>query len=137
MLYWDASAIVPLVVAEDTSHDLRALAAKSGIVTWALSAVEVASAIERRTREGALDEAARKTALGTLAELRESWIEILAVSPVAARAVRLLATHALRAADALQLAAALVAVEDRPAKHRFVCLDDRLTAAAAREGFDT
>lgn len=48
---------------------------------------------------------------------------------------RLLAVHPLRAADALQLAAALRWCEDEPGGKAFVCLDDRLRAAARREGF--
>jgi len=43
--------------------------------------------------------------------------------------------HALSAADALQLAAALVAVAGRPQGFGFVTLDDRLAVAAASEGF--
>jgi predicted nucleic acid-binding protein len=64
-----------------------------------------------------------------------SWTEVSALGPVRERAMRLVATHTLRAADAMQLAAALVAVSDRPAGHEFVCADARLRAAAAREGF--
>lgn len=40
-----------------------------------------------------------------------------------------------RAADALQLAAAIVATEHAPASLPFVSLDERLNDAAAREGF--
>jgi predicted nucleic acid-binding protein len=41
----------------------------------------------------------------------------------------------LRAADALQLAAAYVAAERRPPSLEVVTLDDRLAAAARKEGF--
>jgi len=54
---------------------------------------------------------------------------------VRARAQRLLAVHRLRAADSLQLAAALVWCRERPIGVGFVCLDDRLCGAAVREGF--
>ncbi len=50
-------------------------------------------------------------------------------------AERMLRVHALRAADALQLAAALTAAADDPATLDFVSLDQRLKDAAAREGF--
>jgi uncharacterized protein len=56
------------------------------------------------------------------------------VLPVKARAKRLLGVHSLRAADALQLAAALTPVYDDPLGHSFVCLDARLSEAR-REGF--
>jgi predicted nucleic acid-binding protein len=51
------------------------------------------------------------------------------------RAERLAAVHPLTAADALQLAAALVASGDRPETLDFVTLDSRLAAAAQIEGF--
>jgi len=51
------------------------------------------------------------------------------------RARRLLAAHPLRAADALQLAAALVACDERPDVLALVTLDDHLAEAARREGF--
>jgi uncharacterized protein len=45
-------------------------------------------------------------------------------------AVRFLRVHPLRAADALQLAAAFVAAERRPSSLEVVTLDDRLAVAA-------
>jgi hypothetical protein len=41
----------------------------------------------------------------------------------------------LRSADSLQLAAAITAADHNPSTLELVCLDDRLTAAARREGF--
>ena len=135
MRYWDASALVPLVVDELHSEELRRLARDGDLVTWCLSAVEIASAIERRSREGALAASERRAAIENLVELGEVWTEITAVALVRERACRLLAVHALRAADALQLAAALAVAGDRPAQHQFICADGRLRDAAAREGF--
>ena len=135
--YWDASALVPLCVAEPSSATLRRLALTGSIITWCLSPVEIVSAIERRSRQGALSAPARDAALKNLAELAESWTEITALAAVRQRAVRVLAIHALRAADALQLAAALLAAGDQPSRCEFVCVDARLREAAAREGFQT
>lgn len=134
MFYWDASALVALCVEEERTTELRRVVAE-GIVTWAVSRVEVASAIERRSREGQLGPEARTRALTALGELAQSWTEIQAVAPVCERALRLLAIHSLRAADAMQLAAALIAVADRPQDDTFVCCDQRLGDAASREGF--
>ena len=50
-------------------------------------------------------------------------------------AERMLRVHPLRAADALQLAAALVWSRDRPDGRVFVSCDERLRDAAGREGF--
>jgi hypothetical protein len=135
MHYWDASAIVPLCVEEDSSARLRRLAEAERIVTWCVSAVEVRSGIERRAREGWLAPGAREKALADLRELSEAWTEVTTIGPVRERALRLLAVHPLRAADAVQLAAALVVTEDRPVGHSFVCNDPRLRTAAEREGF--
>ncbi len=107
MRYWDASALVPLVLVEDTTAYLERLAEQATIVTWWLSDVEIASAIERRSREGRLESDGRTQALSTLAALAITWTEITGMSAVRERAYRLLATHALRATDAVQLAAAL------------------------------
>jgi predicted nucleic acid-binding protein len=52
-----------------------------------------------------------------------------------ASAMRLLAAHPLRAADALQLAAAMLWARDKPGGRDFVCLDERLRTAAILEGF--
>ena len=57
------------------------------------------------------------------------------VDAVKARAKRLLGVHTLRAADALQLGAALTAASDDPLGWDLVCLDERLAEAARREGF--
>ena len=136
MRYWDASALVPLCGAEAGTATARRLA-RAGIITSSVSAVEIASAIERRVREGALTAPQRAVARAALDDLAAGWTEIAALGAVRERALRLIATHALRAADAMQLAAALVAVSDRPAGHEFVCADVRLRDAAMREGFHT
>jgi predicted nucleic acid-binding protein len=105
-------------------------------VQWPTSASISASlsAIERRAREGSLTDDERAVARDALGRLEAAWTEIGALGQVRERAVRLVATHPLRAADAMQLAAALVAVSDRPQGHDFVCTDGRLRNAAAREG---
>jgi hypothetical protein len=70
-----------------------------------------------------------------LAVHAEAWMEIRSLDEVLRRSDRLLSRYPLRAADALQLSAALVAAEDTPDLLPFVCLAGRLRAAAAAEGF--
>lgn len=70
-----------------------------------------------------------------LETLREAWSEILPTEQVRAIAESLPDTHGLTAADALQLAAALVWCRERPQGRAFVVLDARLSSAAARVGF--
>jgi predicted nucleic acid-binding protein len=101
-----------------------------------MTPVEVWSAVCRLRREGLLDSPGVRTARRRLRALVDRWIEIDYLHAVRQRAQRLLETHPLRAADSLQLAAALVLVADQPDRFAFVTLDERLAEAAEREGFD-
>lgn len=136
MRYWDASALVPLLVSEHSTPQLREwLEADPVVVTWVWSVVEITSAVERRFRDGDLDHTERRELLTRLDLLAGQWDEINDVLAVRRHARRLLARYPLRAADAGQLGAALVLFEDQPAGQGFVCLDERLAHAAEMEGF--
>lgn len=136
MKFWDASAIVPLVVAETTTRPLQALARRdSDMLAWWGSQVECASAIARLEREGFLDGKGAALALERLRRLADGWHEIEPSQIVRENAVRFLRVHPLRAADALQLAAAFLAAERRPSSLEVVTLDARLADAARKEGF--
>ena len=136
MKFWDASAIVPLLVAEAWTRRLQALAANdSDMLVWWGSEVECVSALARLERDGALDARAMTLALSRLRDLAEAWHEVDPSDALRQTAVRILRVHALRAADALQLAAASLASEQRPASLPVVTLDDRLAVAAGKEGF--
>ena len=135
MRYWDASALVPLIVSEPGSTLVRSwLAEDSGVVTWGWTRTEVTSAIERRTREGLLSRAQRREVLKRLKGFADSWNEVTEMLAVRSRANALLARHPLRAADAGQLGAALLVNEQLPGPLSFLSLDHRLTEAAEREG---
>jgi predicted nucleic acid-binding protein len=134
--FWDASAIVPLVVAEAQTKLLQELAAADpALLVWWATEVECASAIARLERDGALDPPAAVEAFDRLQQLSDSWHEVDPNDALREAAVRFLRVHPLRAADALQLAAAFVASERRPSSLEVVTLDDRLAAAARKEGF--
>jgi len=136
MRFWDSSAIVPLVVAEASTRACEKwLDADPDAVLWILTRVEVISAVERRAREGSMARADRVRALADLGRIVTTASEVGDVSAVRALAPALLARHPLRAADALQLAAALVVASGDPASWTFVVLDRRLADAAEREGF--
>ncbi len=135
MRFWDSSALLPLIVEEPTTPEVRSLAGSDREQSvWCLTEVEVASALARRSRE-TLDPNEAEAAGSELGFLSARWSTIEAIEQVRSRALRLVRTHPLRAADALQLAAALVACDERPETLPFVCLDDRLRDAARREGF--
>jgi len=136
MRFWDASAIVPLLLAEPPREGLLELLERDPVmVAWWGTPVECASAIARREREGALSPEEATRALDRLRILARSWQEVVASEGVRTVSQRLLRTHPLRSADSLQLAAAIVAADGDPSSLPFVCLDERLCGAAAREGF--
>jgi hypothetical protein len=134
--FWDASAILPLLVDEPTRERLlTVLEADPQILAWWGTPVEIASALARREREQLLTAVEVEAALGTARELADGWHEIVPSPAVRRTAERLLRVHALRAADSLQLAAALIAADHDPGTLEIVCLDARLATAARREGF--
>ncbi len=135
MRYWDTSAIVPLVIDEPGSALARAwLAEDSELVIWGLTAVELTAAVERRAQEGHVGPADRRTLLHRFGQLCASANEVSDLLAVRSRATSVLARHALRAADAAQLGAALVVAEGDPTSLTMVCLDRPLADAAEREG---
>ena len=135
MRYWDASALVPLVVAEATSSLVRKwLAEDERIVTWVWTRTEIVSAIERRAREGSLLRKQRREVLGRFNTFASNWDEVTDILAVRSRANALLARHPLRAADAGQLATALLVQEQLAGPLTFVCLDQRVSSAADVEG---
>ena len=136
MRYWDSSALLPLLVRESSSDRLaRALGDDPAIVTWWGSGVECVSALARLERDEAMDRVAMAAAMQRLRAASASWAEVPASLPVREQAMRLLRVHPMRAGDALQLAAAIVAADFQPSSLEFVTLDSRQAAAAEREGF--
>jgi hypothetical protein len=136
MKFWDASAIVPLLVMEPTTETMQAIVAEDpALLVWWATEVECASALARLEREGALEASAATAAFDRLKHVAGAWHEIDPSDAVRESAVRFLRVHPLRTADALQLAAAFVVAERRPSSLEVVTLDDRLAAAAGKEGF--
>ncbi len=136
MRFWDSSAIVPLLVAESSTRALvTAFVRDPELVVWWATEVECVSALARLERDASIDAPAMGEALARLDALALAWHEIQPAARTRQVAVRLLRTHNLRAADALQLAAAIAAAEDSPGSLPLVTLDVRLATAAEREGF--
>ncbi|MFI5311972.1 MAG: PIN domain-containing protein [Gemmatimonadales bacterium] len=135
MRFWDSSAIVPLILAQPRSAEARAWLAEDGeIVVWWTTPVECASAIARLHRDGHLTTSDERVARELLVALQRSWFEIQPGDGLRDQALRLLRLHPLRAADALQLAAAIEWAGSPPAG-TLLTFNDRLQDAAAREGF--
>ena len=136
MRFWDASGIVPLLVRQARTRDMEHLLAQDPeVITWWGTPVECLSALMRLVREGRLTDDDVRDAERRLHELRNGWDEILPGEACRRAAERMLRVHALRAADALQLAAALIAADHDPSRLEVVCLDQRLIEAGRKEGF--
>ena len=133
--FWDASAIVPLCVGQAGSGFAREALRSKSIAVWWGTPVETASAFARLVCAGELDQRDLRMTMTRLAALRGMWIEVQPSEGLRALAEGLIERHPLRAADALQLAAALIWSRRRPQKRSFVCLDGRLADAAGKEGF--
>lgn len=136
MRFWDASALLPLCLQEPMSDSVRsALEEDQSMAVWWGSLVECHSVLSRLRRDGHIDDSGEDVASSILKVLATAWTEIEPSVEVRKQALRLLRIHPLRAADSLQLAAALVTAGLSPNGHPFVCLDRRLRNAARKEGF--
>ena len=107
--FWDTSGIVPLCCYQaQTAKARQTLRLHAQQVVWWATPVEAVSSLNLLIREGHLTAAEGKQGLRRLDVLRKAWNEIQPTEEVREWAERLLGVHKLRAADALQLAAALV-----------------------------
>ena len=134
--FWDASSIIPLLVRQAASDALAAEFDRDPvIVAWWGTEVECTSAIARLAREGRLEAFEATMAYGRLEAHAGSWHEVQPSARLRRTSERLLRVHSVRASDALQLAAAIIAADDDPRSLPFVTLDERLARTAELEGF--
>jgi predicted nucleic acid-binding protein len=134
--FWDSSAVVPLLVHQQTSARTdRWLADDPALSLWTLTPVEITSALWRLVRDGTVQEADAQLGESRALELAAASYTIADIEAVKALARRLLRVHTLLAADALQLGAALVWASGQPQGKTLHTLDERLALAARREGF--
>lgn len=99
-----------------------------------MSVVEIASALARREREGAVTAAARERAIARLNADLAACVLVEVTPELAADAQSLLLRHVLRSGDAIQLASALYLRRETRAHLQFAAFDERLTTAARAEG---
>ncbi|MBI5633474.1 MAG: type II toxin-antitoxin system VapC family toxin [Nitrospirae bacterium] len=136
MKFWDASAVIPLCLAEPLTKLLQAIASDDeAMVVWWGSLVECHSAFARLHRDGYLRASEEEQVRDILSLLADAWTEMEPSEDIRDTALRLLRGHPLRAADSLQLASAIVWADKKPKGHHFVCCDNRLREAAKKEGF--
>ncbi len=104
-------------------------------MVWWATTVEIRSAIARLYRSSELDDLAKRAALDRLFALKQGWREVLPGDKLRDQAETLLDTYPLRAGDGLQLAAAMIWCQQKPAGRRFISADSRLCEAASHAGF--
>jgi uncharacterized protein len=134
--FWDTSALIPLFIEEKGTAQAKSwLRTDPTVVVWTLTRVELLSALARRRREEPVASKRLQTARQEVLNTWTRWSEVTAVDVVRRYAERLVETYPLRAADALQLGAALVVAENGSAALTFVTFDRRQAEAAEHEGF--
>jgi hypothetical protein len=104
-----------------------------GAATSRLSEVEIVSALARRARDGDIAPADSHRAIVALSADLAALHIVELLSEVTTQARALLQRHALRAADAIQLASCLYLAEQLGEPIPLVAFDNRLRAAARAE----
>lgn len=136
MRFWDTSALLPTIVDEPTTDAcLSLLSMDPTVLVWEGTLIELLSVVGRLRREAeGLDDLCSSIRLDVQSRWA-TWARVADWSRVSAPAQRLVSVHPLKAADSLQLAAAIVASEERPHTLPFVTRDRALARAAQLEGF--
>jgi predicted nucleic acid-binding protein len=130
--------VMPLIFREAASAEVVDLLRNDGdVAVWWGTWTECAVAISRVRRETGFDDEAEEEARARLDSLAGSWFEVEPTDGLRLLAMLISRDYHLKAADCLQLAAALRWCEGDAGDREFVCLDERLRRAASEEGFDT
>ncbi|HEX5082791.1 MAG TPA: type II toxin-antitoxin system VapC family toxin [Blastocatellia bacterium] len=135
--FWDTSALLLLICQQPKSQRARATQRSyPAINVWWGTRVECHSALYRLIRKGDLLAKEERQAFLSLQRLSAQWVEIQPSEEVRQVAERLLKLHSLRAADSMQLSAALIWSNHHPNGKVFICDDAKLLEAAEKEGFN-
>ena len=135
--FFDTSAIVPLIVRQETTQRARQLIKNypKPVVSWT-AFIEAHSALARLVRDGHISRKNGHAAGARLEYLKKVWAEVLMTEELRGFCIELLSRYDLRAADAIQLAAALIWCDGHPRGRSFITFDERLSVAANEAGFD-
>jgi predicted nucleic acid-binding protein len=133
--FWDSSALIPLCADQPQTSSAKALYNCYSIVVWWATEVEIVSGLTRLERMGGIDNAQFLVGKGLMQSLQRIWTPVHESPAIASKACALLEKFPLRAADALQLAAALQWCEGQPNGNVFLTFDRRLREAAGLAGF--
>ena len=133
--FWDTSALVPLCVSQSNTTHAIALYKRYRAVVWWTAPVEIASALARLVRMRQLSPADWAKARHLAFRLADAWSVIQPTDAVRTKAMQIIEHYDLRAADALQLAAAFEWCQDAPQGRVLLTADDKLLQAATLAGF--
>jgi predicted nucleic acid-binding protein len=133
--YWDSSALIPLCVPQPQSIRAVGLYESYNVVTLWVTKVEMISGLTRLERMGQISHDQFLLGKQLAWEIEQDWIPVGSSASTAPLACALLEAHPLRAADALQVAAALDACNHKPLGYVFVTADQRQAEAARKSGF--
>jgi len=134
--FWDTSALIPLCVHQGLTPRAIALYKAYEVVVWWATPVEIASALARLVRMSQLDTGDWTQARRLASNLADTWSVVQPSNIIKAKAVQFVENYDVRAADALQLAAAMEWCEDTPQGRIFLAADQKLRDAAILSGFD-
>jgi predicted nucleic acid-binding protein len=134
--FWDASALVPLCVEQRITPNVGRLYKSYPAVVWWATPVEIASALARLVRTREISSVECTKARQVAAALADEWSVIQPSNVLRDHATGLVDRFDLKAADAMQLAAALDWCENVPRGEIFLATDQRLREAAVFCGFD-
>jgi predicted nucleic acid-binding protein len=134
--FWDTSALVPLCVRQGITPSVVSLYKRYQAVVWWTTPVEIASALARLLRSREISSSDWAKARQVAVALADEWSVIQPSNALRANAAQLVDRYDMRAADALQLAAALEWCEDVPQGKVFLAADQKLQDAAVLSGFD-
>jgi predicted nucleic acid-binding protein len=135
--FWDSSSLVPLCIQQPSTPVVEPLSKQYSISVWWAASVEIRSAFTRLVRMRQLTSNGQVQAQITLEALRTNWREVRPSDEIRDRAELLLDRFPLRAADAIQLAAALAWASGKPSTRTFISGDAQLLDAATQLGFQT
>ncbi|MDR3774335.1 MAG: hypothetical protein P4L26_13350 [Terracidiphilus sp.] len=135
LAFWHSSALVPLCAQQRATPAAEALCQRFSMAVWWAAPVEIRGAIARLHRMGQLTSNQQVGAQMRLDRMRSQWREISPSLAIRDQAERFLERFPLKAADALQLAAAFAWTSGRPRARAFLSGDAQLLEAAGLLGF--
>jgi predicted nucleic acid-binding protein len=133
--FWDSSALVPLLIQQSSSANVRQLTRNFEVIVWWSTPIEVKSTLARLIRMSQITSAEFADAQVDMNALRQSWQEVAPSDQLRSLAESFLDRFSLRAADAQQLAAAYVWASAKPRGRTFLSGDRQLLDAARQLGF--